>query len=87
LPRRNRSGATTGELKAETLTADQLEKGMPFFQPGKSGINLLKIHGALDIFTFKDGKDLMKLLPLDPTVVGVMGALRAANVDCWRKDI
>jgi hypothetical protein len=83
LPRRNRSGATTGELKAETLTADQLEKGMPFFQPGKSGINLLKIHGALDIFTFSDGKDLMKLLPLEPTVVGVMGALRAANEELF----
>jgi hypothetical protein len=79
LPRRNKVGAKIGELKAESITAAQLEKGLPFFQPGISGINLLKIHGALDIFTFRDGKDLMKLLPLEPTVAGVIGALRTAN--------
>ena len=79
LPRRNKTGAKTGDLKAESITAAQLEKGLPFLQPGNSGINLLKIHGALDIFTFRDGKDLMKLLPLEPTVAGVIGALRAAN--------
>jgi hypothetical protein len=79
LPRRDKTGAKMGDLKAETITAAQLEKGLPFFQPGCSGINLLKIHGALDIFTFRDESDLMKLLPLEPTVAGVIGALRAAN--------
>ena len=52
---------------------------MPFFQLGISGINLFKIHGALDVFTFRDGKDFMKLVPLQPTVAGVIDAMRAAN--------
>jgi hypothetical protein len=79
LPRRNKAGEKTGSLRAETITEAQLEKGLPFFQSGNYGIDLLKIHGALDIFTFKDGKDLMRLLPLEPTVKGVLGTLLAAN--------
>jgi hypothetical protein len=80
LPRRNNHGEKTGELCAEVITGDELEKGaMPFLQPGKTGINLLKIHGALDVFTFRDGKDLLKLLPLEATPAGVIQTLRAAN--------
>jgi len=78
-PRRNRAGAKIGELKAQTITAVELERGMRFTQPGSSGINLLKIHGALDVFTFRDGKDLAKLLPTEATVAGVIETLRAAN--------
>jgi hypothetical protein len=80
LPRRNSSGVKTGELRAEVITGDQLEKsGMPFLQPGTPGINLLKIHGALDVFTFRNGNDLLKLLPVEKTVAGVIETLRAAN--------
>jgi hypothetical protein len=52
---------------------------MHFNQHGSDGINLLKIHGALDVFTFRDGKDLVKLLPIEATVAGVIETLRAAN--------
>jgi hypothetical protein len=34
-----------------------------FPNPPKPGIYRLKIHGALDIFTFNDGEDLVKLVP------------------------
>jgi hypothetical protein len=40
---------------------------------------LLKIHGALDVFTFRDGKDLLKLRPLQPNVQGVFAALKRVN--------
>lgn len=78
-PRRNQAGAQIGELKAQTITAAELDRGMQFPQPGSNGINLLKIHGALDVFTFRDGKDLVKLLPIEATVAGVIETLRAAN--------
>lgn len=79
LPRRDKSGAKTGVLNVQVITAEQLGKGLPFFQHGSFGINLLKIHGALDIFAFRDGKDFIKLAPLMPTVAGVIEAMRAAN--------
>ena len=64
LPRRDSQGRIIGELRAEVLPGQHLESsGMPFFTHGVRGVNLLKIHGALDIFTFRDGKDLLKLLP------------------------
>jgi hypothetical protein len=78
-PRRNRAGTKIGELKAQTITAVELDRGMQFTQPGSNGINLLKIHGALDVFTFRNGEDLAKLLPTEATVAGVLEALRAAN--------
>jgi len=80
LPRRDRDGMKIGDLHAEIISGEEVEKlGMPFLQPGSLGINLLKIHGALDVFTFRDGKDLMKLQPLAANVGGVLNSLRAAN--------
>lgn len=82
LPRRDKRGVVIGQLKAAVLAGDALENsGMPFFRHGTHGVNLLKIHGALDIFTFRDGKDLLRILPLDSTVDGVLGALRSANTE------
>jgi hypothetical protein len=78
-PRRNGAGVKVGELNAETITAAELDRGMQFSQHGSNGINLLKIHGALDVFTFRDGKDLVKFLPLEATVAGVIETLRVVN--------
>jgi hypothetical protein len=78
-PRRNKRGAVIGELKAETLTAEHLEAGILFPQPGSDGINLVKIHGALDVFTFREGKDLARLLPQEASVAGLTEMLRSAN--------
>ncbi len=80
LPRRNQSRTITGHLRAEVLPGSDLEQSaMSFFQYGTRGINLLKLHGALDIFTFRDGKDLLKVLPVENSVDGVLDALRATN--------
>lgn len=80
LPRRNQRRTVTSHLRAEVLPGSDLEQSaMPFFQHGTRGINLLKLHGALDIFTFRDGKDLLKVLPIENSVDGVLDALRAAN--------
>ena len=80
LPRRDKNGAKIGELRAETISGDQLESGgIPFSQTRTIGINLLKIHGSLDVFTFRDGKDLLRILPIEHSVSGVIEALRAAN--------
>lgn len=82
LPRRDQQGEPIGNLNAEVLPGDHLQNSaMPFFQPGTRGINLLKIHGALDVFTFRDGKDLLRILPLGDGADGPLSALRAANED------
>ena len=84
LSRRNVSGKKIGEIRAEVLTRHDLDHGaMHFPSPPQAGINLLKIHGALDIFTFNDGKDLLRLLPEAPGQNGVIDVLRAANEDLF----
>lgn len=78
--RRNRAGEPIGEIQAEVLTKSELEKhAMYFSNPFKPGIYLLKIHGALDVFTFNEGEDLLKLLPSAPGQDGIIDVLRAAN--------
>jgi hypothetical protein len=84
LPRRDATGKKTGQIRAEVLTRHELEHGaMHFPNPLQSGIYLLKIHGALDEFTFNDGQDLLKLLPDAPGEAGVIDVLRAANEDLF----
>jgi hypothetical protein len=46
---------------------------------GPIGINLLKIHGALDVFSYRDGKDFAKLVPDAPTVRGIIDMLAIAE--------
>ena len=68
LPTRGRLGNIKGELRAQVLTKENLEKGaMHFPNPLQPGIYLLKLHGALDIFAFNEGEDLLKLIPADQT--------------------
>lgn len=88
LPRRNQRGAVIGQLSAAVLPGHHLDSGMPFFPPGTLGINLLKIHGALDIFTFRDGKDLLKILPLGNGFDGPLKALQSTNEELvYRPDV
>ncbi|WP_296617260.1 hypothetical protein [Sphingomonas sp.] len=80
LPRRDPHGCKIGELRAEVLTHDELQNSaMHFPNPGRPGIYLLKLHGALDQFVFNDGSDLLRLLPDTQDVDGLTGALQAAN--------
>ena len=80
IPRRDQTREITGHVRAEVLPGQDLEQSaMPFFRQGTHGINLLKLHGSLDIFTFRDGKDLLKILPIENSVVGVLETLRVTN--------
>lgn len=80
LPRRNAAGEKIGEICAEVLTKGDLEeRAMYFPNPPARGIYLLKLHGALDIFTFNEGEDILKLLPDGSDVSAVTATLRAAN--------
>lgn len=79
LPRRDNTGNLIGELTAEVIAAAELGGGLPFFRTGTHGINLLKIHGALDIFTFDNGNDLLRILPQGCSTEGVIESLRIAN--------
>lgn len=84
LPRRRGKGTKFGEIKAEVIREHDLEQGcMNFPNPPKSGIYLLKVHGSLDSFTFNDGKDVLRLLPEEPSAEGVYDVLRAANKDLF----
>lgn len=84
LPRRRGMGEKFGEIRAEVIREHGLEKGcMNFPNPLKPGIYLLKVHGSLDIFTFNDGKDMIRLLPEKPGAEGVFETLRDANTDLF----
>jgi hypothetical protein len=84
LPRRDASEKKTGDIRAEVLTKHDLEHGAMYFpNPPQPGIYLLKIHGALDVFTFNEGEDLLKLLPSASGQDGVIDVLRAANEDLF----
>lgn len=84
LPRRDSRGQKVGEIRAEIITQHDLEYGsMHFPSPPQPGIYLLKVHGSLDVFTFNDGKDLLRLLPLGPGPAGIFDGLRAANNDLF----
>lgn len=80
LPRRNKDGAKIGQLRAEVLGMAELEFGaMHFSTSSEMCVNLLKIHGALDVFTFNDGKDLLRFLPNEQTLEAITSTLRAVN--------
>ena len=80
LPWRDINGAKTGETKARVTRREHfVNNALNFHQNGEEGINLLKIHGSLDEFAFNDGQDLLKIVPNDNTVSGVIAELRRVN--------
>lgn len=48
-------------VKFEELTKEDMEKNKFKFIINQPGINLVKLHGSLDIFTYLDGKSYLKL--------------------------
>lgn len=80
LPCRNASGRPIAKLVGEVLGAADLANGhLPFLPLGSFGINLLKIHGALDVFAWGDGSSLLKLKPAEATFDAIIDALQIAN--------
>jgi hypothetical protein len=80
LPLRDSKGGRLGDLAVQTLAGSILQaSGLDFTNLAEPGINLIKIHGALDVFTVNEGLDLIKLAPMGSGVPGVLQSLRAAN--------
>lgn len=80
LPCRNAEGRPIATLRAELLTDRAMADGqLGFFKQGWPGINLVKLHGALDVFTYGDGRDLIRLKPDDETFDAIIDALQIAN--------
>ena len=80
LPLRDESGVEIGDLEAWVLPSEQVGRlAYHFFKTGEEGINLVKIHGSLDVFSIRDGKDFLKLIPTSGGVEGVIDALLIAN--------
>jgi hypothetical protein len=80
IPNVDKHGAACGQLVADVLTEDDLaQNNLNFLQQGERGINLLKLHGSLDAFAFRDRKDLCRLRPVQGAQFGRLAALRIAN--------
>jgi hypothetical protein len=80
LPCRRSPGTVVAELHANVLSEAELaDAALPFFPRGTLGINLLKIHGALDVFAFGDSHDLLKLKPEAQTFDAIIDVLQIAN--------
>jgi len=80
LPCRSADGQPVAALAAELLTEAELASGqLSFFKAGQPGINLLKIHGALDVFAYGDGRNLVRLKPEEQTFDAIIDALQMAN--------
>jgi hypothetical protein len=70
-----------GELHAGIIRKENVDKHLNYFKSGTTGINLLKIHGALDVFTYQDGRDIIKFLPIENTIEGIVSTIKAINDD------
>jgi hypothetical protein len=67
-------------LNAELLRGETFKAtGLQFPVVPEAGINLLKLHGSLDVFTANDGGDLVKIVAAAPGVAAVTDSLRQAN--------
>jgi hypothetical protein len=69
-------------LSASVLTkADLKARKLNFFESNQHGINLLKVHGALDTFAYNDSADLCRLNPRAAGWAGRIEPLRQLNFD------
>lgn len=77
-------------LRVGRLTRNDLKEGhYDFFRTGEYGINLVKMHGALDIFAAGDQVDYLKILadPRRPTLIAEqIDSLRKADLAIGTKD-
>ena len=80
LPLHDARGLRLGDLPVQSLEGTVLtSRGLDFRYLSEPGINLIKIHGALDVFTVNDGRDLLKLASTGSGVRGVLQSLRTAH--------
>ena len=56
----------SSEVNFELLTRESIRtNNYDFFRQGELGVNLIKLHGSLDIFGYKDELNYLKVLPRD----------------------
>ena len=80
LPRRDVNGTVIGDVIAQVIRREGLtEQALSYFPPGEYGINLLKLHGSLDVFTFNDGQDMLKLVPSDESWQALISTIKTMN--------
>lgn len=87
LPTRDSQGFLSGDLPVETITEKELQSGDgSFLAPNEVGINLMKIHGGLDVFVRHlpdESAEVLRLLPLDAKPTGLINSLVAVNEDVY----
>jgi len=67
-------------LVADVISEENLKRGhLHLFGCGQHGINLLKLHGSLDVFAFRDGCDLCRLRPHGQGLRGILAPLHSLN--------
>lgn len=80
LPARSEEGDVIGKIKFEYLSRKDLENNKyDFFNTGEYGINLIKIHGALDIFAQGDELNYLKVRPESLNCATYITELKKAN--------
>jgi hypothetical protein len=63
---------------AELITGNELRRsGWRFLGPGEQGVNLMKIHGGLEIFVMDEGRDLVRLVQMCWPAFGPVRLLQA----------
>lgn len=75
-------------LYADILTEKNLNVGdlNILNKVGDSGINLIKLHGSLDVFTFRDGLDLCRLRSPSNDPHAKIATLKLANENLYFQD-
>ena len=66
----------------EVLKREDFAKGLyDFYSPGEKGINLIKLHGSLDLFGKDDELNCLKLVPNPNSIEGITQGLRILNTE------
>lgn len=80
VPTLDSRGKETGRIAFNKIDGEKYENnGLIFPQGEDEGINLLKIHGSLDTFTTRDGKDLVKIAHAGHDASSIIANLRKFN--------
>lgn len=74
------ANGSTHRVRYATRTEADIEKsGLHYCNRREPALNLFKLHGSLDEFAFRDGKDLLKLIPAEPGLAARVRDLRLLN--------
>jgi len=80
LPARSEEGNIIGEIEFEYLSREDMENNKyDFFNTGEYGINLVKMHGSLDIFAQGDELNYLKIRPKSLNCVTYITELKKVN--------